>query len=85
MVALILMARGRAGQVEPAHEAAAAPPVAWRQRLIWIGLSAATSSLLLGGHRSTITQDVASAPFLWVIPLALYLLSFVIAFQAQAA
>ncbi|MFX6170957.1 hypothetical protein ABTF49_18990, partial [Acinetobacter baumannii] len=38
------------------------------------------SSLMLGvtAHLST---DVASAPFLWVIPLALYLLTFVIAFQ----
>jgi spermidine synthase len=59
-----------------------APPVAWSERLAWIGLSAATSSLLLG-VTAHITQDVASAPFLWVIPLALYLLSFVIAFQAR--
>jgi hypothetical protein len=43
-------------------------------------LAAAPSSLMLGvtAHLST---DVASAPFLWVIPLALYLLTFVIAFQ----
>jgi spermidine synthase len=82
VVALTLMARGRSGQAEPAAPAPAAPPVAWRQRLIWIGLSAATSSLLLG-VTAHITQDVASAPFLWVIPLALYLLSFVIAFQAE--
>jgi spermidine synthase len=54
----------------------------WKDRLIWIGLAAATSSLLLG-VTAHITQDVASAPFLWVIPLALYLLSFVIAFQAR--
>ena len=53
-----------------------------KDRLVWIGLSAATSSLLLG-VTAHITQDVASAPFLWVIPLALYLLSFVIAFQAR--
>ena len=59
-----------------------APPVTWARRLIWIGLSAATSSLLLG-VTAHITQDVASAPFLWVIPLALYLLSYVIAFQAR--
>ncbi|MGZ3370027.1 MAG: spermidine synthase, partial [Caulobacteraceae bacterium] len=59
-----------------------APPVAWKERVVWIGLSAATSSLLLG-VTAHITQDVASAPFLWAIPLALYLLSFVIAFQAR--
>ena len=62
----------------------AAPPVSWPQRLVWIGLAAAASSLLLG-VTAHITQDVASAPFLWVMPLALYLLSFVIAFQARPA
>jgi spermidine synthase len=71
----------REGALE-APPLAATPPVAWTQRLAWIGLSAATSSLLLG-VTAHITQDVASAPFLWVIPLALYLLSFVIAFQAR--
>jgi hypothetical protein len=52
----------------------------WRDRGILVLLAAAPSSLMLGvtAHLST---DVASAPFLWVIPLALYLLTFVIAFQ----
>jgi SAM-dependent methyltransferase len=63
---------------------APAPPASWPQRLMWIGLAAAASSLLLG-VTAHITQDVASAPFLWVMPLALYLLSFVIAFQARPA
>jgi spermidine synthase len=74
-----LSRRARAIDLPPL---AAAPPVAWTERLVWIGLSAATSSLLLG-VTAHITQDVASAPFLWVIPLALFLLSFVIAFQAK--
>jgi spermidine synthase len=65
-----------------ASRPSSAPPVAWGPRLVWIGLSAATSSLLLG-VTAHITQDVASAPFLWVAPLALYLLSYVIAFQAH--
>ena len=62
--------------------APAAAPASWRQRIIWLLLAAAPSSLLLGvtGH---LTADVASAPFLWVIPLALYLLTFIIAFQAR--
>jgi len=80
ILALALVARrGRAHDLPPPTEA---PPVRWRQRLVWIGLSAATSSLLLG-VTAHITQDVASAPFLWVIPLALYLLTFVIAFQSR--
>ncbi|MDP1618491.1 spermidine synthase [Phenylobacterium sp.] len=57
-----------------------APIRPWRTRLIWIGLAAIPSSLMLG-VTTHITTDVASAPFIWVVPLALYLLTFVIAFQ----
>ncbi len=66
---------------EPAR-LAATPPIPWREKGVLILLAAAPSSLMLGvtAHLST---DVASAPFLWVIPLALYLLTFVIAFQAR--
>jgi hypothetical protein len=55
-------------------------PVSWRQRLIWVLLAAAPSSLMLG-VTAYVSTDIASAPFLWVAPLALYLLTFVIAFQ----
>jgi spermidine synthase len=80
--ALAALSRRTRGQAQALAPLAEAPPVALAERLVWIGLSAATSSLLLG-VTAHITQDVASAPFLWVIPLALYLLSFVIAFQAR--
>lgn len=65
--------------IEPAPLVVSAP-IAWRDKLMLVLLAAAPSSLMLGvtAHLST---DVASAPFLWVIPLALYLLTFVIAFQ----
>ncbi|CAN5265978.1 fused MFS/spermidine synthase [soil metagenome] len=64
---------------EPAPLAVSAP-IAWKDKIVLVLLAAAPSSLMLGvtAHLST---DVASAPFLWVIPLALYLLTFVIAFQ----
>ena len=52
----------------------------WRERGAWVLLAAAPASLLLG-VTSHITSDVASVPFLWIPPLALYLLTFVIAFQ----
>ena len=55
---------------------------AWRQRLTWIALAFVPSSLLLG-VTTYITTDIASAPLLWVVPLALYLLSFIIAFVAR--
>ena len=54
------------------------PPIAWREKLTWVLLAAAPSSLLVG-VTAHITADVASAPFLWVMPLALYLLTFIIA------
>jgi SAM-dependent methyltransferase len=60
------------------------PPITWRDRAIWVGLAATPSSLMLG-VTTYITTDVASAPFLWVLPLALYLLTFIIAFQAKPA
>ena len=54
----------------------------WPQRLSWIVYAALPSSLLLGvtTHLST---DIASAPLLWVMPLTLYLLTFVIAFARR--
>ena len=59
----------------------AAPPT-FRDALIWIALAAVPSALLIAitAHIST---DVAAAPFLWVVPLALYLATFVIAFQSR--
>jgi len=71
-------ARAAEGTAAPA-EAAPAPPVTWPQRLIWIGLAAIPSSLMMG-VTTHLTMDVASAPFLWVAPLALYLLTFVLVF-----
>ena len=46
---------------------------------LWVGWSACGSVMLLA-TTSQLTQDVAVVPMLWVIPLALYLLSFVICF-----
>jgi len=54
----------------------------WRIRFLWLALSFAPSSLLLG-VTTHITTDVAAVPLLWVIPLALYLLTFVIAFSRR--
>lgn len=61
---------------------AQAAPVSWTQRLTWIALAALPSSLMLG-VTAHLTTDVASAPFLWVLPLSLYLLTFIIAFQTR--
>jgi hypothetical protein len=62
----------------------AAEPVTWRQRAAWFALAALPSSLMLG-VTTYITTDLGSAPFLWVAPLALYLVTFIIAFQDRPA
>ncbi|HEY3474520.1 MAG TPA: fused MFS/spermidine synthase [Anaerolineales bacterium] len=49
---------------------------------LWIALSA-TASLFLLSVTNQITQEVAVIPFLWVLPLALYLLSFILAFSGE--
>lgn len=55
------------------------PEARWKERLLWIGLAFAPSSLLLGAT-NYVTTDIASVPLLWVVPLALYLGSFIVAF-----
>ena len=49
------------------------------RRLYWVALAFAPSSLLLG-VTTYVTTDIAALPLLWVLPLAIYLLSFIIAF-----
>jgi spermidine synthase len=48
----------------------------------WLLLSGVASALLLSAS-SHISQNIASVPFLWVLPLSLYLLSFVLAFEGR--
>ena len=50
--------------------------------LMWLAFAALGSVLLLAST-SHITQNVTSVPFLWVLPLTLYLLTFVIAFEGR--
>lgn len=87
---LMLILVARAWRVAPAgaavvHATAApATPAMWRERAIWLLLSAAPASLLMG-VTAHLTADIASVPFLWVIPLELYLLTFVIAFARRGS
>jgi hypothetical protein len=50
-----------------------------RRYLLWLGLAAVAASLLVS-VTNQITQEVAVIPFLWVLPLTVYLLTFVLAF-----
>ncbi len=67
-----------------AQEAQARKNNGWRQRVGWTLLAAAPSSLMLG-VTTYISTDVAAMPFLWVLPLALYLVTFIISFQQKPA
>jgi len=50
------------------------------QRLTWLAL-AATASFLLLAVTNHICQNVASLPFLWILPLSLYLVTFIFCFD----
>jgi hypothetical protein len=54
--------------------------LSWPRRLRWVALAFVPSSLMLG-VTSHISLDVAPIPLIWVIPLALYLLSFILVFS----
>jgi SAM-dependent methyltransferase len=64
------------------HPAAMAPPAVGRYGY-WIGCAALGSVLLLS-VTSQITQNVASIPLLWIVPLSIYLLSFVLCFEGRS-
>jgi SAM-dependent methyltransferase len=60
-----------------------APAPTLRERLLWLTLSACGSMLLLS-ITNHITENVAPVPLLWVVPLALYLLTFALAFHRRS-
>jgi len=57
-------------------------PVSLKRRLYWILLAFIPSSLLFG-VTSYITTEIAPTPLLWTIPLALYLVTFILAFARK--
>jgi SAM-dependent methyltransferase len=58
----------------------AATPVRVKTQLQWLALAAMGSVMLLA-VTNHVTQNISSVPFLWVLPLALYLVSFILAFD----
>ena len=61
------------------HSETSDRPVDWPRRLRWLALSLVPSSLMLG-VTTYITTDIAAIPLLWVLPLTLYLISFILVF-----
>jgi SAM-dependent methyltransferase len=79
-VALLARGKSSTGLEMPERSAGPVPLPDRGTQGLWISLAACGSALLLA-VTNHITQDIASVPFLWVIPLSLYLLSFILCFD----
>jgi len=76
--------RHRSAIAEEERAPDASPPLTAsptvRERLFWVALAAMSSCLLLA-VTNHLTQNIPSIPFLWVVPLSLYLLTFILCFD----
>ncbi|MBU0824538.1 MAG: fused MFS/spermidine synthase [Alphaproteobacteria bacterium] len=84
LVAASAAARWHGRAVDTATDAAATdePRPTWRRQLHWLLIAAVPSGLMLS-TTTHLTTDIVAMPLLWVLPLGLYLLSFVIAFSTM--
>jgi SAM-dependent methyltransferase len=57
-------------------------PPAFARQVLWCVL-AATSSVLLLSVTTHITQNIAAVPLLWIVPLSIYLLTFILCFESS--
>ncbi len=69
-----------AGPREP-QSAAGATRSSWRSKLLWFLLPAG-AAMQLCAVTSHLSQNIAAIPLLWVLPLGIYLLTFIVAFEA---
>ena len=69
--------------VTPAATPEAVPKIARLTAVRWIGMAALPSALMVA-TTTYLSTDIAAVPLLWVIPLALYLLSFIVAFARSS-
>jgi len=74
--------RTETAQQSPRRTPTTTPAPGWARRCQWLALAGIPSALLLG-VTTYITTDLASAPLLWVVPLALYLSTFIIVFARR--
>jgi SAM-dependent methyltransferase len=86
LLCAVLAWRSVRGPVAGRAALAAAPAPAPRAAdyALWLALSAAGSAMLLA-VTNHITQNVAAIPLLWLAPLTLYLLTFILAFEGGRA
>src|SRR5579862_1633065 len=74
--------RYKAGADTAGEEVAPQGPPGFGQLLLWVAL-AACASVLLVAVTNHMSQNVAPIPLLWVLPLALYLSTFILAFESD--
>ena len=73
---------GKAPDFTAAEEYGAAEKPGTRQYFLWLALPACASILLLA-ITNHLSQNVAAIPFLWVLPLSIYLLTFILCFEGS--
>jgi SAM-dependent methyltransferase len=87
ILSMLYRARPQSIEIPPltasaGHSGDGDPPPTAREQIVWV-LLAACASILLLSVTNYLTQDVASIPFLWVLPLSLYLFSFILCFDRE--
>jgi hypothetical protein len=85
--AIILRSSPRLEPVQPADNEDQQPDARWGRvtavrRLRWVALAFVPSSFMLA-VTSHLTTDIAAIPLLWIVPLALYLLTFILVFSPE--
>ncbi len=83
LVALAAVARWNAPRAATPVLVAEGERIGWRRIVLWLALAAVPSGLMLS-TTTHLTTDIVAMPLLWVIPLGLYLLSFVVAFNPRS-
>ena len=72
---------GRPAEASPESEDSAPAP-RWQVKLLWVALAACGSALLLA-ITNHISQNIAAVPLLWIVPLSVYLLTFIVCFEGH--
>lgn len=84
LVALAAYSRWTSNAVATSDDGGAqAEAIGWKRICLWLALAAVPSGLMLS-TTTHLTTDIVAMPLLWVIPLGLYLLSFVFAFNENS-
>ena len=74
--------RAAAPAADVLQESASSPKPGFKAHVLWLTLAACGSTLLLA-VTNHLSQNIAAIPFLWLLPLSLYLLSFIVCFGGK--